>query len=358
MSFDKQLQNLRNKINELDEEILRLISQRAELVKEIGTIKQKNEIEPYAANREKIIYQRLERLNKGPLKNEDIKTIFREIISACLSLEKPLRIAYLGPEATFTHQAALNQFGHAPQFVQTLTIDGIFREVEKKRCDYGVVPIENSTEGSVYRTLDMFIETPLQICAEISLEVSLYLLSSTDKIENIKKIYSHPQALAQCSRWLTNNLPEIPVHSVSSTALAAKKAAEEPNTGAIASKISAPIYNLKILKEKIEDYSNNYTRFWVIGHKSPEKSGNDKTSIMFSIKDEVGALYKVIYPFSKYGINMTKIESRPSKERPWEYFFFVDVEGHISDHNLKKSLEEIKMFVSFLKILGSYPRSI
>ena len=358
MSVENELQNLRQRINKIDKQILSLISQRAHLALEIGTIKQENKLGPFAANREKIVYQQLEKLNKGPLSKEGIKTIFREIISACLSLEKPLKIAYLGPEATFTHQAALNQFGHSPQFIQIPTIEGVFGEVEKKRCDYGVVPIENSTEGSVYRTLDMFIETPLQICAEIALEVSLYLLSTTESIEDIKKIYSHPQALAQCSHWLVNNLPEVPVHSVSSTALAAKKATKEPNAGAIASKVSASIYNLKVVKEKIEDYPKNFTRFWVIGPKSPEKSGYDKTSIMFSIKDEVGALYKVIYPFSKYGINMTKIESRPFKEHPWEYIFFADVEGHITDISLKKSLKDIEKMVNFLKILGSYPKSI
>ncbi|MFH0811658.1 MAG: prephenate dehydratase [Pseudomonadota bacterium] len=357
MVVENEIQDLRDKINQIDEEILQLISQRARLVKEIWKLKEEHQIEPYAADREKIIHQRLEELNQGPLSNEDIKTIFKEIISACLALEKPLRIAYLGPEATFTHQAALNQFGHAPEFIQIPTIEGIFEEVEKKRCDYGVVPIENSTEGSVYRTLDMFVETPLKICAEISFEISLYLLSASDRIEDIKEIYSHPQALAQCSRWLANNLPDIPVHAASSTAMAAKKAANKPFVGAIASKLSASLYNLKILKEKIEDYTNNITRFWVIGHRSPEKSGTDKTSIMFSIKDVSGALYKALYPFSQYEINMTKIESRPSKERPWEYIFFADLEGHITDSELKKPLEEMELMVNFLKILGSYPRS-
>jgi len=358
MSSENQIKEFREKINKIDEQIIDLISKRAYLAQDIWDIKKKEQIEPYAANREKLIYQRLEKLNQGPLPNEDIQTIFREIISACLSLEKSLKITYLGPEATFTHQAALSRFGQAPQYIQIPTIDGIFGEVEKRRCDYGVVPIENSTEGSVYRTLDMFIESPLKICGEISLEISLYLLSSADKIENIKKIYSHPQALAQCNLWLTNNLPDIPIHPVSSTAMAAKKAADEPEAGAIASKVSAPVYNLKILKEKIEDYTNNFTRFWVIGYKNPEKSGHDKTSLMFSIKHEAGALYEIIYPFSNYGINMTKIESRPFKKHPWEYFFFVDVEGHISDSNLKSSLKEIKKLVNFIKVLGSYPRSV
>lgn len=358
MTEQNQLANLREQINRIDEEVLRGISERARLVKGIWNLKQEQHLEPYSAEREKLIHRRLEQLNRGPLTSEAIRTIFQEIISACLSLEKPLRIAYFGPEATFTHQAALNHFGHAPEFIQIATIDGIFQEVEKNRCDYGVVPIENSTEGSVYRTLDMFIETPLQICAETTLEISLYLLSTSDRIEEIKEIYSHPQALAQCSRWLSNNLPDIPVHAAPSTAKAAQKAASEPSAGAIASKLAASLYNLKILKAKIEDYTNNITRFWVIGHKSPEKSGEDKTSIMFSLKDEAGALYKSLYPFSKYGINMHKIESRPSKERPWEYVFFTDVEGHITDSNMGKSLDEMGEIVNFYKILGSYPRSV
>jgi chorismate mutase / prephenate dehydratase len=358
MAFDKHLQNLREKINQTDEQILNLISARGHCVKEIGMIKKKYKIAPYAANREKIIHQRLEKLNHGPLSNENLRIIFGEIISACLTLEKPLKIAYLGPEATFSHQAALQQFGHFPQFIPLPTIEGIFREVEKKQCDYGVVPIENSTEGSIYRTLDMFIETPLKICAEISLEVSLYLLSSHNRIENIKKIYSHPQALAQCSGWLNHYLPNIPVKEASSTAQAAKKAKEDSSVGAIASKLAAKIYDLKILKNRIEDYSKNFTRFWVISHQSPEKSGQDKTSIMFSIKHKAGALHKIIYPFAHYGINMTKIESRPLKNSLWEYFFFVDVEGYATDIKLKKALKEVEKMVKFLKVLGSYPRSI
>jgi len=357
MTFDKHLQDLRKKINQTDEQILNLVSARAHFVKEIGMFKKKYKIEPYSANREKIIHQRLEKFNQGPLSNENLRIIFGEIISACLSLEKSLKIAYLGPEATFSHQAALQQFGHSPQFIPLPTIEGIFREVEKKQCDYGVVPIENSTEGSIYRTLDMFIETPLKICAEISLEVSLYLLSSRDRIENIKKIYSHPQALAQCSRWLAHYLPDIPVKEASSTAQAAKKAKEDPSVGAVASKLAAKIYDLKILKNKIEDYSKNFTRFWVISHQNTEKSGQDKTSIMFSIKHKAGALHKIIYPFAHYGINMTRIESRPLKDSPWEYFFFVDVEGHVADTKLKKALKEIEKMVKFLKVLGSYPRS-
>jgi chorismate mutase / prephenate dehydratase len=358
MKDRSKLEDLREQVSRIDEEVLRSISRRAQLVKEVWNIKQENQIEAYAADRERIIHQRLEKLNQGPLSSEAVRTIFQEIISACLSLEKPLKIAYFGPEATFTHQAALNHFGHAPEFIQIATIDGIFEEVEKNRCDYGVVPIENSTEGSVLRTLDMFMETPLQICAETTLEISLYLMSSVDRIESIREIYSHPQALAQCSRWLSNNLPDIPVHAAPSTAKAAQMAATESGVGAIASKLAASLYNLKILKAKIEDYTNNITRFWVIGHKSPEKTGGDKTSIMFSVKDEAGALYKSLYPFSQYEINMHKIESRPSRERPWEYVFFIDVEGHITDCNIGKSLAEMGKIVHFFKVLGSYPRSV
>jgi chorismate mutase/prephenate dehydratase len=357
MSVDDELQEFRKKINSIDNRILDLLSQRGRLAKEVWELKEKHDLDPYAANREKVIHQRLEGLNQGPLPNESIRTIFQEIISACLSLERPLKIAYLGPEATFTHQAALHHFGQSPQFVEVPTIEGIFEDVEKKRCDYGVVPVENSNEGSVDRTLDMFIETPLHICAEVSLVVSLYLLGASDKIDDVENIYSHPQALAQCSRWLANNLPEVPVHSVSSTAVAAKKAALERDAAAIASKVTASIYNLNIIREKIEDYTQNFTRFWVIGHQSPDKSGHDKTSLMFALKHEAGALYEAIYPFSKHRINMTKIESRPLKDHPWEYIFFADMEGHIVDKNIKDALKEIENKASFLKILGSYPRS-
>lgn len=358
MSLEAQLKEYREFINRIDEQILELLSRRGELVKEVWTIKEKHNMEPYVAGREKIIHQRLEALNKGPLSNESIRTIFQEIMSACLSLERPLKIAYLGPEATFTHQAALNHFGQSPQFVEIPTIEGIFSEVEKKHCDYGVVPVENSNEGSVDRTLDMFVETPLRICAEIALVISLYLMSNADRIEDIKIIYSHPQALAQCSRWLANNLPEVPVQSALSTAVAARKAADESGAAAIASKVTASLYKLNIIKEKIEDYVHNYTRFWVIGHRGSDRTGFDKTSIMFAIKHESGALYNAIQPLSQHGINMSKIESRPLKDHPWEYIFFADMAGHAEDPEIQNALKEIRERTNFLKILGSYPRSL
>ena len=358
MTLKAQLEAYRNKINTIDDRILELLSERGEVAKEVWTLKEKHDLEPYVANREKIIHSRLESLNKGPLTNESVRTIFQEIISACLSLERPLKIAYLGPEATFTHQAAIHHFGQSPEFIEIPTIERIFEDVEKKRCDYGVVPVENSNEGSVNRTLDMFIETPLQICAEVSLVVSLYLLGGTDKLEDIENVYSHPQALAQCSRWLANNLPDVPIHPVSSTADASKRAASEPHAAAIASKVTASIYDLAIIREKIEDYAHNVTRFWVIGHLSPDKSGQDMTSIIFALKHQAGALYEAIYPFSEHNINMTKIESRPLKNHPWEYIFFADMEGHVVDKNIQAALKEIETKTSFLKILGSYPRGI
>jgi chorismate mutase / prephenate dehydratase len=357
MRSPKTLQTLRGKIDHIDHQLLALITERAKVALEVGRFKQERHLEPYAADREKLVQKRLQKLNRGPLSTTNIHTIFREIMSACLALEKPLRVSYLGPEATFSHQAALRQFGHAAEFVQIPTIEGIFREVESRQSDFGVVPIENSTEGSVYRTLDLFMETPLKIVAEIALEVSLYLMSTASSVQKIRKIYSHPHALAECSRWLANNLPDVPVEALSSTAVAAKKAAEDPHAAAIASKIAASIYRLHILKEKIEDHPNNHTRFWVIGHQSPQKSGHDKTSIMFSVKDEVGALYKALYPFYRNDVNITKIESRPVKERPWEYVFFVDLEGHTTTRALKKSLNEMDDMGLTLKILGTYPQS-
>lgn len=353
----RKLQALRAKIDRLDQQLISLLSERAKVAMEVGKFKRLHHLELYAADREKLVHHRVTKLNRGPLTTDNINAIFQEIMSACVALEKPLRIAYLGPEATFSHQAAVRQFGHAAEFIQIPTIEGIFREVERGQCDFGVVPIENSTEGSVYRTLDLFMETPLKIVAEIALEVSLYLMSSTSSVQKIRKIYSHPHALAECSQWLSQNLPDVPVEALSSTALAAKKAAEEPLAAAVASRIAASIYHLHILKEKIEDHAHNFTRFWVIGHQSPHKTGHDKTSVMFSVKDEVGALYKALYPFYRNDVNITKIESRPVKDRPWEYVFFVDLEGHMSNRALKKSLAEMQDMGLALKILGTYPQS-
>lgn len=350
-----ELEEYRREIDEVDSEILRLLNKRARFVLKIGKIKKEKKVEFHAPDREREIYQRLEKENEGTFPNEALRAVFREILSASLSLEQPLRVAYLGPQATFTHLACMQLFGFSAKYIPVNSIKEVFNEVERGRADYGVVPIENSTEGVVNSTLDMFIDSDLKISAEILQEVSHHLMSKTGRMEDIKRIYSHPHAVAQCQSWIENNLPQIPVVEVSSTARAAEICVDDPTAAAIASELAATLYGLQIIKRRIEDNINNYTRFLVIAKKFPEKTGKDKTSVMFSIKDRVGALYDMLKPFAQNKINLTKIESRPSKRKAWEYIFFVDMIGHIEDERVKKALAELQKEALFLKILGSYP---
>jgi chorismate mutase/prephenate dehydratase len=269
---------------------------------------------------------------------------------------REIKVAYLGPEGTFTHLAAMKKFGEKAKYIPVKTIDEVFREVEKKRVDYGVVPVENSIEGIVTHTLDVFLESDLKIISEISLEIHHYLLSKENSIDKIKKIYSHPQAIAQCRNWIGENLPEAEIFETESTISAVKKVMKEKNAAAIASEIASSMYNLNIIAERIEDFRENITRFLVIGSEFAEKTGNDKTSILFSIKDRVGALHDILSYFKEENINLTKIESRPSKKKAWEYVFFVDFIGHKDDINVKRALNNVEKVSVFLKILGSYPR--
>ncbi|MDY6843017.1 MAG: prephenate dehydratase [Thermodesulfobacteriota bacterium] len=351
------LTSLRHKIDSIDGEILNLLNERASCVSEIGQIKQQKGMDFHVPHREREIFERLSSLNKGPFPDEAIKSIFREIISASLALEQPLKVAYLGPQATFAHLASIQHFGLSAHFIQKRTIAEIFDEVERGRAHYGVAPIENSTEGVVSYTLDTLVDSEVKICAEIVLEISHHLVSKTGKLENVTKIYSHPQALAQCRKWLESNLPDVPAIDVESTALAAQMASDDSTIAAIASEFAVTTYNLHIVQRKIEDNANNSTRFSVIGRKIPERTGNDKTSILFSLKDEVGTLYHILEPFSKNGINLTKIESRPQKKKAWEYIFFVDMEGHIADKQISNALDEVAAKANYFKILGSYPRA-
>jgi chorismate mutase/prephenate dehydratase len=305
--------------------------------------------------RERKIIERLSKLNPGPYPNEAIASIYREIISGSLFLQQSLKVAYLGPSATFTHLAAKRQFGSSADYVPESTIRNVFESVIHGRCMYGVVPVENSTEGIVNYTLDMFIDSDLNITSEILLQITHNLMSKTGRKTGVKKIYSHPQASAQCRGWLEENYPGVPVISRITTAAAAKRVAKEPSSAAIASELAAETYNLKFVKKGIEDYKNNYTRFLVIAKDYMQKTGNDKTSILFSIKDRPGALYSILKHFSSHTINLTKIESRPSRKKAWEYIFFVDMEGHITDRKVEKALEEVRKECLYLKVLGSYP---
>jgi len=352
-----RLERLRKKIDEIDNSILELLNRRAEVVLEVARIKRDGNKTFYVPDRERKILERLQSLNRGPFPNDALKVVFREIISASLSMEKPLEVACLGPLATYTHLAGVRHFGSSAKFIPVKSIKEVFEAVEYSQADYGVVPIENSTEGVVSYTLDMFIDYDLRITAEVMLEISHNLLSITGKMEEIEKIYSHPQATAQCRTWLERNLPDVPIFEATSTAQAAERAAQDPSAAAIASELAAKTYNLSFVQRNIEDRKNNYTRFLVISNDVVPKTGKDKTSIMFSIKDRPGALYDILSPFKKSRINLKKIESRPSRRKAWEYIFFVDMEGHIEDRKVRKAIDEVKEHCLYLKFLGSYPMS-
>jgi chorismate mutase/prephenate dehydratase len=354
---NKTLSELRNKIDIIDDRILDSLNERASLVLEVGKLKAGENHDFHVPSREREIYERLVARNNGPFPSEAVKGVFREIISASLALEAPMMVAFLGPKATFSHLAAMQQFGLSAELVPQKSIPAVFEEVEKGRVQYGVVPVENSTEGMVSHTLDMFIESDLKINAEILLEVSHFLLSRTGRIEDVKKVYSHPQPLAQCRKWLADNLPNVPLVDVASTTLAAQIVSEDYTAAAIASEFAASIYNLKVVKERIEDQVNNFTRFLVIGKKFADKCGDDKTSLMFSVKDQVGILYHMLEPFAKRGINLSKIESRPLKKKAWEYIFFLDLAGHVSDPLIDAAIQELKGCCQYVKVLGSYPRT-
>jgi chorismate mutase/prephenate dehydratase len=351
------LKSLREKIDKIDNEILTLLNQRTRAVREIAKLKAKAKQEFYVPHREKKIVERLLKKNKGPLPSEALRGIFQEILNASRSIQKKLKVVYLGPEATFTHLAAVKNFGKYAIFTPAKSIADVFSEVEKGRSDYGVVPIENSTEGVINHTLDMFVSSELKICSELLLEISHNLLSKAGELREIKRIYSHPQAIAQSRNWIEDNLPNAELVETSSTAKAAEMAEKDHEGGAIASRLAASLYDLKIIAERIEDNVQNFTRFMVIGKSFPAKSGQDKTSILFSVKDKVGALHDMLTPFRENNINLTKIESRPTKLRAWEYIFFVDFVGHVEDENVKRALRQLERECLLLKILGSYPRS-
>ncbi len=348
------IDELRKEINRIDGEMLTLLNNRAMCARQIGELKQRDGLVTYHPAREEEIYRRLMADNPGPLLPESIRAVYAEIISACRGIESPLKVVYLGPEATFTHMAARGKFGSSVEFVPVASISDVFIEVDKKRADYGVVPIENSTEGVITHTLDMFIESNLKICAEILLEISQCLLSKSS-LEGIKRVYSHPHAFAQVRGWLKSNLPDVEYIEVSSTAEASRRASIEPNSAAVGSELAAQVYFLNILAKGIEDRVDNYTRFLIVGYPSVSRSGNDKTSVMFSVKDRVGALHNMLSPFAKYNVNLTKIESRPSKNTIWEYIFFIDIKGHVEDDNVKKAIDELQKDCLYLKVLGSYP---
>lgn len=349
------VKGLRRDIDQIDKQILALINQRLVLASEIGKIKAKSGNRMVDGAREKTLIQQLLSLNSGPLSKHALRHIFTEIIAAAREIQTPQQVLYLGPEATFTHIAAVNHFGRSVTYVPRGSIRDVFSEVEKGAFHYGVVPVENSIEGAVNYTLDLFFESELKICAEIYHAISHDLLSIDPDLSSIRTIYSHPHAFAQCRNWLEKNLPRAERVSCSSTAEAARKAADETGTAAIASREAAQNYKLDVLAAWIEDVTRNVTRFLVIGKDEVRRTGADKTSIMFVTAHVPGALFRVLKPIAEADINMVKLESRPSKHENWSYFFFADLEGHISDIKVKDTIEEMKKLCLFLKLLGSYP---
>lgn len=350
------LKQLRGKIDDLDKKIVNLLNERAEIAKDVGRTKQAKGKSVYSPDREFELLKKIAHINKGPLNNPALEAIYREIMSASLSIAKSLKVAYLGPEASFSNLAAIKRFGSQVEYLPCESITEVFIEVDKGNADFGVVPIENSIEGAVTHTLDMFVESELKICSQIILDISHNLLANCG-IDKIQRIYSIPQVFGQCRIWLQSNLPGIEKIEVSSTTRAAKIASKEKNSACIASSLAAKVYKLKTLVSDIEDSAYNATRFFVIGRTDVEPTKHDKTSILFSIKDRVGALHDMLVPFKKHRINLTKIESRPSKRKAWDYYFYIDFLGHRNDVRVKKALEELENKCKFMKILGSYPMS-
>ncbi len=359
MGRTSSIEELRARIDAIDRRLLELLNQRARLAIEIGQHKRKQNTALYAPAREKEILRKLLKANRGPLNAERLRPIFREIIGACLSLEQPLRISCLGPLGTYSHQAVLQQFGTQTQIVPMPTIGEVFDEVEHQRVDYGVVPVENSTEGVVAATLDRAFESTATIKAEIQLRIEHCLLSRGGRSDQVRVILGHPQALAQCRKWLSQHYPSVPQIETSSTAAAAQRAREEEGSAAIASRIAADLYDLQIVAANIQDLANNFTRFWVLGRDGfGRPSGDDKTSIVLSTRHEAGALYRILKPFAEHGVSLCNIESRPQKGRPWEYLFFLDMVGHVEDQRVAAALEAVRKRALLCKVLGSYPAAL
>ncbi len=351
----KALKNLRRKIDSLDSSIVKLLNKRAAVSQDIGSVKRSKGIDIYAPDREREVYQTVVKKNRGPLMDNTMKAIYREVMSGTLALEGPLKVAYLGPPATFTHQASLHKFGASVDYVDCSTITDVFREVENGRANYGVVPIENSIEGAVNHTLDMFIDSSLKICSEVYLEINHNLLGK-GKIKDVTSIYSNPQVFGQCRSWIEKNMPRAELVEVTSTTKAAKIASQKKNSAAIGSILAAKVYRIKLMARSIEDSAHNVTRFLIISRNlNPKPTSKDKTSVIFSVKDKVGALHDTLSLFKRNKVNLTKIESRPSKVKAWEYYFFVDMEGHLDNKKLKKALEGLNKSCNYIKVLGSYP---
>jgi chorismate mutase/prephenate dehydratase len=360
MNDDKtasELDRLRSEIDRVDDAMLQTLNERARLARAVGMLKVG---QAYRPEREAQVLRRIKERNPGPLAGETVALLFREIMSACLALERPITVAYLGPRGTFSERATLKHFGLAAEAMPTPSIDEVFRAVESGAADFGVVPVENSTEGAVGRSLDLMPQTPRKVCGEVIVRIHHNLMAKVapKELGDIKRVFSHGQSLGQCHEWLNSNLPHAERIAVASNAEAARRAAEEAGSAAVAGEMAAEHYGLAILAANIEDEPNNTTRFLILGDYEPKPSGRDKTSMVLSARNRAGAVYEMLTPFAKRGVSMTKFESRPSRVALWEYLFFVDIEGHRDDANVAAAIEEVAGIAGYLKVLGSYPVAV
>jgi chorismate mutase/prephenate dehydratase len=353
---DAELQRLRESIDRVNDRILEALNERAKLARAVGSLKVG---QAYRPEREAQVLRRMKERNTGPLSDETVALLFREIMSACLALERPITVAYLGPQGTFSERATLKHFGLAAEALPAMSIDEVFRSVESGAADFGVVPVENSTEGAVGRSLDLMPQTPMKVCGEVIVRIHHNLMSKGAlELGSIGRVFSHGQSLGQCHEWLNANLPHAERIAVASNAEAARRAAEEPGTAAVAGEMAAEHYGLDILHANIEDEPNNTTRFLILGDYEPAPSGRDKTSLVLSARNRAGAVYEMLTPFAKRGVSMTKFESRPSRVAVWDYLFFVDIEGHRRDPQVAEALEEVGRIAGYIKVLGSYPAAV
>jgi chorismate mutase/prephenate dehydratase len=356
--MDKKLKPLREQIDAIDKQILDLLNARARIAQQVGHVKAETNAPVFRPEREAQVLRSVAERNPGPLVARDVQTIFREIMSACRALEKRVSVAFLGPVGTFTEQAVYQQFGHAVEGVSCTSIDEVFRSTEAGMSEFGVVPIENSSEGTISRTLDLLLQTPLSISGEISLPVHHSLMTKSGTMEGVKRICAHSQALAQCQIWLNLHHPNIERQAVASNAEAARIASEDPTVAAIAGEMAAQTYNLLIVNAHVQDDPHNRTRFAVIGRLLTTPSGKDQTSLVLSVPNKAGAVYNLLAPLAKHGVSMTRFESRPARMGTWEYYFYVDVEGHAQDEKVAKTLAELQQNAAYFKVLGSYPVSL
>jgi len=356
--MDNKLKPLRERIDAIDAQILDLLNQRARVAEEVGHVKAQTNAPVFRPEREAQVLRGVAERNPGPLHDADLQTIFREIMSACRALERRVSVAYLGPPGTFSEQAVYQQFGHAVEGEPCVSIDEVFRATEAGTADFGVVPIENSSEGTINRTLDLLLQTSLTISGEISLPVHHSLMTKSGSMAGVTRICAHSQALAQCQAWLNQHFPQIERQAVASNGEAARMAGDDPTVAAIAGEIAGERYGLQVVHAHIQDDPHNRTRFAVIGRLQTAPSGRDQTSLVMSVPNQPGAVHRMLAPLAEHGVSMTRFESRPARTGTWEYYFYVDVEGHLQDEKVARALDELKRSAAFFRVLGSYPLAL